>query len=131
MGCNIAHKIVRSRKPYALTCSHYMQHLLSRCDRIVKTANIFLTDNEMHRIKPKLSRRQYTLMKTTCFSVSGNSVWGASQNMGCNLRRCSFSSLLSLFICFGYTLYRVVLPPHQILQINVYMCTTFLPGWFV
>ena len=43
------------KKAIALTCAHYMQHLLSRCDRIVKTANIFLTDNEMHRMKPKLS----------------------------------------------------------------------------
>lgn len=49
-------KLFTQESQYALTCrALYMQHLLSRCDKIVKTANIFLTDNEMDRIKPKLS----------------------------------------------------------------------------
>ena len=45
-----------------------------------------------------------------------HSVWGASQNMGGDLRRCDFPILFSLFSRYllGYTSQRVVLPPDQI-----------------
>ena len=31
-------------------------------------------------------------------------IWEASETMGCDLRRCNFSTLSSLFCCFGHTL---------------------------
>ena len=31
-------------------------------------------------------------------------IWEASDTMGCDLRRCNFSTLSSLFCCFGHTL---------------------------
>ena len=40
-------------------------------------------------------------------------VWEPSENMGCDLRQCNFSSLFSLFSTFGYTLYCIVFPPRQ------------------
>ena len=42
---------------------------------------------------------------------SRHSVGEGSENMGCDLRRCNFLSLSSLFGKFGYTLWRFVLPP--------------------
>ena len=40
-------------------------------------------------------------------------VWEPSENVGCDLRQCNFSSLFSLFSTFGYTLYCIVFPPRQ------------------
>ena len=55
-----------------------------------------------------------------------NGFWQASENMGCDLRRFNFSTLFSLLNWFGYTLQRVVLPPHAI---TITMHNS--PGWFV
>ena len=54
-------------------------------------------------------------------------VWEPSENMGCDLRQCNFSSLFSLFSTFGYTLYCIVFPPRQFLQFYVY-AEDFYPG---
>ena len=48
-------------------------------------------------------------------NVSRHCVWEPSENMGCDLRRCNFSTLLSLCSWFWFTLLRVVLPPRQVL----------------
>ena len=54
-------------------------------------------------------------------------VWEAPENMSCDLRRCNFVTLLSLFSGIGYSLQRVVLPPRQILHFYVY-AQDFHPG---
>ena len=55
-------------------------------------------------------------------------VWESSENMGCKLRRCNFSTLFSPFSRCGYTLRRAVLPARQI---HNFMCMNkidFHPG---
>ena len=39
--------------------------------------------------------------------------WEPSENMGCDLRQCNFSTLFSLLSLFGYTLYWIVFPHCQ------------------
>ena len=48
---------------------------------------------------------------------SRHSGWGASENMACDLRGYNVFTLYSLFSWFGYTLWRVFLPPRQILYL--------------
>ena len=73
--------------------------------------------------------RPYNHNNTTTelnWTGKSNGFWQASENMGCDLRRFNFSTLFSLLNWFGYTLQRVVLPPHAI---TITMHNS--PGWFV
>lgn len=58
-------------------------------------------------------------------------VWESSENMGCKLRRCNFSTLFSPFSRCGFTLQRAVLSARQISEIYVYAQDWFPPLWFV
>ena len=55
--------------------------------------------------------------------------WEVSENMGCDLRRCNFSTLFSLLCWYGYNLQRIVLLPRQISL--SYVCTQDLTWWFM
>ena len=60
-----------------------------------------------------------------------NSVWEASvKTTGCDLTRCNFSTLVSLFRRFGYILFSGPFSYHLKVD-SLYLCRRFLLRWFV
>ena len=58
---------------------------------------------------------------------SRHSVWGASENMSCDLRGWNFSALFNLFIWFEFTLYGSI--SHQVKFSSLCLCRRFPPGF--
>ena len=63
--------------------------------------------------------------------VSCHFVWEGSGNMGCDLRRRSFSTLFSLFSRFGFVFFIAGFSPTTSSFIVICLRKSFLPWWFV